>query len=91
MAEKVLLWSDRALNEYEGLLDYLWKEWGEEITLRIVSELDAMILSVQNDPDRFPIVLKNKLIRRCVFSSQTSIYFRLNNNIVEIVSLFDNR
>lgn len=91
MAETQLLWSDRALNDYENLVAYLWNEWGEQITLRVINELEAAIIRIQYQPEHFPIVLKNKSIRRCVFSPQTSIFFRINSGTIEIISLFDNR
>ncbi|EHQ27286.1 type II toxin-antitoxin system RelE/ParE family toxin [Mucilaginibacter paludis] len=91
MAETQLLWSDRALNDYENLVAYLWSEWGEQITLRVINELEATITRIQHQPEHFPIVLKDKSIRRYVFSPQTSIFFRINSDTIEIISLFDNR
>ena len=91
MAERKLLWSDRALNDYESLVDYLLEEWGEEITIRIATEIDGTRERIQNNPEHYPMVLKDRSIQRCVFSAQTSIYFRVTHELVEIVSLFDNR
>lgn len=86
-----LIWSERALKEYDQLLDYLIEEWGKEITIRVSLEIDQTISRIQNSPENFPVFLKSKKIRRCVASPQTSIYFKVNKNIVEIISLFDNR
>ena len=73
-----LTWSDRALKEYDQLLNYLLDEWGIDITIRVSREIDQTVLHIQNYPEHYPVFLKNKNVRRCVASPQTSIYFRVN-------------
>jgi plasmid stabilization system protein ParE len=91
MDDVKIIWSERALAEYEDLVDYLWEEWGEQITMRVLNSLDAAITKIKNHPEHYPVVIKIKLIRRHVFSPQTSIFYRVKNEDIEIVSLFDNR
>ena len=86
-----LFWTERALTEYEKLIDYLLEEWGEEITIRVTLEIDQTIGRIKNSPEHFPIFLKGKKIRRCVTSPQTSIFFRFSKDVIIIISLFDNR
>jgi plasmid stabilization system protein ParE len=86
-----LFWTDRALAEYEKLIDYLLEEWGEEITLRVTLEIDETILRIKNSPEHFPIYLKSKKVRRCVASQQTSIFFKVSKDVTILISLFDNR
>jgi len=88
---KTLLWSIRALNEYKNLLDYILGEWGERIRDRVVSEFNDSLSRIQNSPEQFPIFLKRKNIRRCVASPQTSIYFKVHKDDIEILAVFDNR
>lgn len=91
MKVRELLWSARALAEYDDLIDYLWFNWGENILLRVTDDLNTILIRIQENPEHFPIVIKRKDIRRCVFSPQTSIFFTANKNLVKIVSIFDNR
>jgi plasmid stabilization system protein ParE len=86
-----LIWSIRAREEYAKLQEYLYEEWGEEITTRIIKEIDQTVLRIQNSPEHFPVFLKRRKVRRCVASPQTSIFFSLSNNTIEILSVFDNR
>ena len=88
---KLLIWSDRARNEYLKLQEYLFSEWGEEIAQRVTDEIDKTIIRIQKSPEHFPVFLKRKKVRRCVASPQTSIYFKINKNDVEIYAVFDNR
>ncbi len=86
-----LIWSDRALEEYDKLQEYLYEEWGEEITQRVINEIDQTVSRIQNSPEHFPIFFKAKKIRRCVAFPQTSIFFKANQDRIEIISIFDNR
>lgn len=89
MATIKLAWSDRALLEYEELLDYLMEQWGEKITKKVAFEVSHQIIRIQTTPHQFPLLGKN--LRRCVVSPQTSIFFKLTKNSIEIYSVFDNR
>jgi len=91
MVKRSIIWSERSLNEYQDLIDYLLEEWGEEITVRVIQELDQSIMRIQNSHEQFQIILKRKRVRRCVMSPQTSIFFKVNKDVIEILSLFDNR
>jgi len=89
--DNFLIWSDRALDEYNKLQNYLYAEWGDEITQRVIGEITQTIARIQNSPEQFPFFRKNRKIRRCVASPQTSIFFNVNKNRIEIMSVFDNR
>jgi plasmid stabilization system protein ParE len=88
---KDLNWSIRALQEYKDLLDYIADEWGETIMDRVKSEFTQTLSRIQNSPEQFSVFLKRKNIRRCIASPQTSIYFKINKNDIEIYAVFDNR
>ncbi|MBB3967485.1 type II toxin-antitoxin system RelE/ParE family toxin [Mucilaginibacter phyllosphaerae] len=86
-----LIWSARALDEYERLLDYLMPEWGIAITKRVVDSITHQINRIQHSPEQFPIFIKSKNIHRCIISPQTSLFFKASDNTIEILSIFDNR
>lgn len=87
----VIKWTDRATEEYDNLVRYLYGEWGEEITIRIVLEVEATIARIQKSPQHFPVINKRHKVRRCVMSPQTSIYFKVKKDYIEISAMFDNR
>jgi plasmid stabilization system protein ParE len=87
----VLKWTDRAIAEYGTLLDYLYEEWSEEIAQRVITELNHTVLRIQNSPEQFPVFIKKRQVRRCVVSPQTSIFFKIKKDYIEISSVFDNR
>jgi len=86
-----LRWTEKAANDYEKLVDYLMEKWGLDITLDVIHDLERTFSQIEKSPDHYPILLKKKNIRRCVFSPQTSIFFKADDGIIEILTLFDNR
>lgn len=82
---------ERALNEYDLLVVYLWGEWGENITVKVSKKIDQSVLRLKQSPEQFPIINQDKRIQRCVVSNQTSIFFTISNDSIIILSLFDNR
>lgn len=86
-----LRWTERASDEYNKLSEYLLSEWGEQITLKVLFEINQTLIQIKNRPEHYPYFIKRKKIRRCVVSPQTSIFFKVIDSVVEIQSMFDNR
>jgi plasmid stabilization system protein ParE len=84
-------WTNRALYEYDKLVSYLFNEWGENIAGRVINEINQTIVRIAKSPEQFPVFIKKKELRRCVASPQASIFFYVKNNVIEILSIFDNR
>jgi len=80
-----LIWNERSADEYDKLFEYLLDEWGDNIALKIIYEIDQKINSIRELPEIFPVFVKRKKIRRCVASAQTSIYFKVVHHNIEIV------
>jgi plasmid stabilization system protein ParE len=87
----VLKWTDRAIDEYDKLVDYLYSEWGEDVALRVIGEIGQTISRIRDFPEHFPVFIKRRQVRRCVASPQTSIFFKIKKDWIEISSVFDNR
>lgn len=69
---KPLIWADRALKEFDSLQEYLYEEWGEKITQRVINEIFTTISRIQNSPEQFPLV-KKKNSPLCGISSNIYI------------------
>jgi len=91
MSDRKLKWSDRLLQENRLLFDYLLEEWGKEIAISVREQIDRAATRILNSPEHFQIFSKPKNIRRCVLSPQTSIFFKVGKDWIEILSIFDNR
>jgi plasmid stabilization system protein ParE len=86
-----LFWTARALQEYNDLISYLYENWGDAVTQRIVEDINKNLDHIQHRPKQYPVFLKKRGVRRCVASPQTSIFFIIKKDGVEISAVFDNR
>lgn len=85
-----VVWSQRAKNDLESILDYLRENWTEKEIRKFFRNLDKQISAIQNQPYTFPTTQKNN-VRRSVLSRQTTVYYDILKDSLRIVVLFDTR
>ncbi|MCK4663373.1 MAG: type II toxin-antitoxin system RelE/ParE family toxin [Bacteroidales bacterium] len=83
--------SKRAKNKLERLLEYLETEWSEKVKNDFITKLNRSIKQISFLPDICPESNEFPGLYKCVVTKQTSIYYRIKNNEIEIITLFDNR
>ena len=83
-----VVWTGHAISELRKTIE---KHWTER-ELRIFSaKLDHTIELISKTPEIFPSSFEKKDIRRAVVEEHNNLYYRINENSIEIVSLFSNR
>lgn len=86
-----IFWTDHALYELKETIEYLENKWTER-ELRIFSaKLDHTIELISKSPEMFPISLSRKRVHKAVVEKHNTLYYRVNNETIEIISLFSNR
>ena len=86
-----LFWSDEALNNLKGIIDYLENRWTRKEIEKFAQLLDKKLKSIENNPFLFAESDKSNGLRKSVLSRQTTIYYRIVNYEIQIITLFDNR
>ena len=86
-----LIWSDEALNNLKGIIDYLESRWTRKQIKKFAQLLDKQIKLIDDNPFLIAESDKSNGLRKSVLSKQTTIYYRILNNEIRIISLFDNR
>lgn len=86
-----LIWSDEALNNLKGIIDYLENRWTKREINKFAQLLDKQLKLIENNPYLFAESDKLKGLRKSVLSRQTTIYYRIINFEIRIITLFDNR
>lgn len=84
-------WTDHALFELEDTIQYLEKNWTERELKNFSKELDHTIELISRNPDLFQPASNNITVRRAVVAKFNNLYYRQNNETIEILSLFPNR
>lgn len=84
-------WTEHAISELKETLEYLENNWTERELQTFSAKLDHTIELISKTPEIFPTSFEKKNIRKAVVENHNNLYYRINENSIEIISLFSNR
>jgi len=86
-------WTSEAKRNLNSIFDYLENSWSEREISNFAKKMESDLKIISKHPATFPYFDKDKNVRRCVLTPQTTIYYREipSENRVVIITLFDNR
>jgi len=84
-------YSLRARQEEIDLLDQVVKHFGNKTGKEVYEKIEKVISQISLNPEMYRASNKHNNLRKCVFSKQTSIYYRFDENHLEIISFRNNR
>ncbi|RMD98606.1 MAG: type II toxin-antitoxin system RelE/ParE family toxin [Bacteroidetes bacterium] len=84
-------WSPEAKEEFSQILDYLESRFGNRATIDFIEKVDIVIGHIAVNPKIFPASPKRPDIHRAIISKQTSLYYRLEKQEVQLLHFWDNR
>jgi len=85
-----ILWTDHALSELSEVYEYLELNFSDRELRRLSIEIEKTIRLISINPTLFPLS-KSKSIRKAVVMRFNTLYYRQNDNSIEILSFFNNR
>jgi len=88
---RVIIWSPVAVVDLENILTYLSEQWSDSIASQYVETIDKLLIYISINPGLFPLIHRNKKVRKCVISKHNTLYYRANNSKIEILRIFDSR
>lgn len=83
--------SPEAEEQLDNLLFYLENVWGERVMFNFIDKFEQALALIQKMPQAYPISEKMPGLHRCVVTRQTSLYYQIEADVVEIVAVLDNR
>jgi len=86
-----LFWSEEALSNLEGVLNYLESNWTETEINKFKSLLNKNLELISIFPTIFPRSEFVPNLRRAVLSKYISIFYKIIDEAIYIAYLFDNR
>ena len=72
-----ILWTDHALSELNKTIEYLEENWTDKELGNLSLELEHTVELISKTPE--------------IFAKYNSLYYRINNDSIEIISFFSNR
>ncbi|RZK47874.1 MAG: type II toxin-antitoxin system RelE/ParE family toxin [Pedobacter sp.] len=86
-----IFWTDHALDELEKTIEYLEENWEISDLVNFATKLENTISLISQNPDLFPSSGIKKGIHRAIVAKHNSLYYRLNQDTIEIISFFSHR
>ena len=86
-----IIWTEHALLELKDTIDYLETNWTKRELRNFSAKLDHTIELISKTPELFPCSIEKSAIRKAVVEKHNNLYYRVNNENVEVISLFSNR
>ena len=90
MALKVF-WTKRSLNNFDKILEYLEEEFGKTTSNLFAIKVHSFVDNLQYFPELGSIQNSEKQIKGFVIVKQVSIFYRIEEDYITILNLFDNR
>lgn len=86
-----IVWSPSAIQSLQKTIEYLDDNASEKILRDFAQNLDNKLSLLSISPQMYSQSEIQKDVRRCLLNSNLSLYYRVKNKQIEIITLFDNR
>jgi len=73
------------------ILEYLIVEWGVSSKEKYIKKLKQVVGQISTHPKSCQESEEMKGVYRCIVTRQSSFYYRILTNEIEIITFFDNR
>lgn len=91
--QRTIRWSRNARQNFLDLLLYLQENWGDEKAIAFHEKVETIIQSILQFPFQYPAyrLAGNQKIRKCVVSKQTSLFYKVEAETIDLLAFFDHR
>ncbi|NDI97675.1 type II toxin-antitoxin system RelE/ParE family toxin [Flavobacterium sp. LaA7.5] len=86
-----VVFSNLAYRKLEQVSEYLEEEWSEKVKKKFIATLKEKIEQISSFPESCIKSDFHDNLRMCIITKQTSLLYRINDNEIEVITLFDNR
>ena len=84
-------WTDNALEELNDTIIYLEENWSAKELHNLGTNLEEKLILISQNPYLFQSTDFKKDIRRVIVLKYNTLYYRIKNDQIEIISFFSNR
>jgi plasmid stabilization system protein ParE len=88
---KKIVWSPLAQDDISDISEYLSEEWNNKTANHFISIVDHLVDHISINPRQFPEIHPELKVRKCVITKHNSIYYRVLEDQIDILRIFDTR
>ncbi|MBK8984242.1 MAG: type II toxin-antitoxin system RelE/ParE family toxin [Ignavibacteria bacterium] len=86
-----IFWTKRADKKLGKICDYLNKDYGENSSNKFKTRINQIVNLLADFPDIGTLEVKERNIRGFIVVKQISLFYKVRDNNLIILNLFDNR
>jgi len=86
-----IVWTKRALQRYQEIIEYLQTNWGEQVTRDFVQRTYRVIDLIRDYPEMGTMENKSRHIRGFLVTKHNRLFFRVTETQVILLNFFDTR
>lgn len=86
-----VIFSKRATKRLGNLFEYLEREWSSKIKDNFIKKFDKSILQIKLYPNSGTKSKEVEGLHKLVVTKQTSVYYKFDDNTINIITIFDSR
>jgi len=83
--------SSRAQRDFSNIINYLEENWSVTEIRRFNNIFIKRIQTIRHFPYSYPSISNRQNLRKCVLIEQVTMYYKINENEILILSLHDSR
>ena len=83
-------YTHRAIKELDDIIQYIIDHFGFVSAENVKSDYNQIIQQISVNPNQFSYFNKRKGIRKCVVSPQTTLYYRFDKNVINLLNFRSN-
>ncbi|NLT49479.1 MAG: type II toxin-antitoxin system RelE/ParE family toxin [Ignavibacteria bacterium] len=84
-------WTSTAYSDFSCIILNIKEMWGKNSAQQFINQIKTTVDLLSMFPQSGKVIFEEKQIRAFVISKQTTIIYRIKQDIVTILNLFDNR
>ena len=88
---KKITFSTEANERLKEIILYLVNEWSVKSAEKFVYILEDKLSHIKQFPLMYPALIDNDDIHFCVINKQITLYYKINEYEIEVITLFDTR
>ncbi len=86
-----IYWSPLADETYDEILDYLSNQWGLQITINFMDEVEHTLELIRKYPEMFEASSSHPNIRKGFITKHTTLFYEIKGNNIELLVFWNNR
>ncbi|MEN0046275.1 MAG: type II toxin-antitoxin system RelE/ParE family toxin [Bacteroidota bacterium] len=84
-------WSDLAYLSYTDIANYLTENYSLDTALRFDEDVEKLLNNLEKFERFCPKYEPRPVLRKCTVNKYISLLYRIDGNIIQLVTFFDNR